>query len=81
MQKVIHKRGDIGSRIAEVDYFDDDFYKMLKLNQIDIMIATDIKFFGDHMQINGDFIDCPEISDEEYIDHLEKLYVQNYPKY
>jgi len=81
VQKALHKRGDIGSRVAEVDYFNNDFYKMLSLNQLDIMIATEIKFFVDHMEIDGDIIDCPDASSDDLVDHLEKLYVQNYPEY
>lgn len=81
MSVMMHKRGEIGSRVSRVDYLNDDFYEMLKLNQVNIMIATDVKFNRHTFELHGDIIDCPKVSNDELVDHLEKIYVQDGPRY
>lgn len=82
VKKVLERSHGIPNlKVSGVDYMRDEFYEMLKLNQFTLMVASDIDFLENSFELNGELIDCPQISDEEYIDHLEKLYVQDYPKY
>ncbi len=70
---IMHKRGEIGTRVSKVDYFDNGFYEMLKLSQVNVMIATDVKFNRYTFELYGDIIDCPDASSDELADHLNYL--------
>ena len=73
MSLMMHKRGEISSRVSRVDYFDDGFYEMLKLSQVNMMIATDVKFNRYTFELYGDIINCPDASSDELADHLNYL--------
>ena len=68
-------------QVSDVDYMRDEFYEMLKLNQFTLMVANDINFSEDNFEIQGDVIDSPNVTYIELAKHLEKLYVQDGPKY
>jgi hypothetical protein len=68
-------------KVSEVDYMRDEFYEMLKLNQFTLMVANYIDFSDDSLEIRGDVLDSPRVTHDELATHLEKIYVQDGPRY
>jgi hypothetical protein len=79
-KKIKRKLNNPNIEISDIDYMKDDFYEMLKLNQVTLMIAGDIKFSEDSFEFEGDIIDSPDVTNDELVQHFEKLYVQDCPK-
>ena len=69
-------------QISEVDYQQDEFYEMLKLNQFSLLLVDDVKY-NDHNEdfdLRGDVIDGPVVTNDELVQHFEKLYVRDCPQ-
>jgi hypothetical protein len=82
VKKVLERSHGIPNlKVSGVDYMRDEFYEMLKLNQFTLMVASDVDFLENSFELNGDVVDSPKVTYNELVDHLEKLYVQHYPKY
>jgi hypothetical protein len=79
-KKMKRKLNNPNIEVSEIDYMKDEFYEMLKLNQFTLMIADDIKFSENSFEMEGDIIDSPNVTNDELVQHFEKLYVQDCPK-
>ncbi len=69
-------------QISEVDYHQDEFYEMLKLNQFSLLMVDDVKYneHSEDFELQGDVIDSPDVTDDELAQHFEKLYVRDCPE-
>jgi hypothetical protein len=45
------------------------------------MVANYIDFSDDSLEIRGDVLDSPRVTHDELATHLEKIYVQDGPRY
>ena len=78
VMEILRKSNNLkDTRVVPMDYMHDNFYNMLKFNQLDIIIATDVKTYKDNFILNGDLIDRPDVTNQELVKHLEKIYVQD----
>ena len=79
MSVIMHKGGDIGARVTLADYMSRDFYDMIKFNQMNVMIATDVRFNRSSFELRGEVVECPIVSPDELAEHFEKIYAQDGP--
>lgn len=59
--------------VKEIDYMDDKFYKMLKLNNFALLIADEFVASDTEIVLNGNVIDVEYQIDDEHRMYFERL--------